>query len=44
MDVLKVERPEPPEHLAEIAHAEIEDLEAGRVGQDPDAQARAAGE
>ena len=31
MDVRKEARPEPPPHLAQIAHATIEDLEAGRV-------------
>ena len=35
MRVQKVERPEPPEELLEeIAHAKIEDLEAGKVGKD----------
>ena len=32
MEVEKVKRPDPPADLAAIAHAEIEDLEAGRVG------------
>ncbi|HEU5077493.1 MAG TPA: FAD-binding protein, partial [Polyangiaceae bacterium] len=32
--VSKVERPEPPRHLAEIARAKIEDLESGLVGAD----------
>jgi succinate dehydrogenase / fumarate reductase flavoprotein subunit len=32
MAVEKVPRAEPPAELAEIAHASIEDLEAGRVG------------
>jgi succinate dehydrogenase / fumarate reductase flavoprotein subunit len=32
MEVEKVKRPDPPAELAAIAHAEIEDLEAGRVG------------
>jgi succinate dehydrogenase / fumarate reductase flavoprotein subunit len=32
MEVEKLARPEPPAELAEIAHASIEDLEAGRVG------------
>ncbi|MEM7244005.1 MAG: fumarate reductase/succinate dehydrogenase flavoprotein subunit [Acidobacteriota bacterium] len=31
MDVEKVQRPDPPEELAKIAHAKIEDLEAGNV-------------
>lgn len=31
MEVEKVTRPDPPEELAKIAHASIEDLEAGRV-------------
>ena len=30
----KVERPAPPQHLADIARAKIEDLEAGKVGAD----------
>lgn len=34
MKVEKVERTEPPKHLAEIAHADIDDLEAGKVGAD----------
>ncbi len=34
MVVRKVERPEPPKHLSDIAFATLEDLEAGRVGQD----------
>jgi succinate dehydrogenase / fumarate reductase flavoprotein subunit len=34
LQVTKVERPEPPKHLAEIARAKIEDLEAGKVGAD----------
>jgi succinate dehydrogenase / fumarate reductase flavoprotein subunit len=32
MEVEKVRRPEPPAALAEIAYADIDDLEAGRVG------------
>jgi succinate dehydrogenase / fumarate reductase flavoprotein subunit len=32
--VEKVERPDPPPHLAEIARAKIEDLESGKVGAD----------
>jgi succinate dehydrogenase / fumarate reductase flavoprotein subunit len=32
MEVEKVKRPEPPAALAEIAYADIEDLEAGKVG------------
>ena len=32
--VNKVERPDPPRHLAEIARAKIEDLESGKVGAD----------
>jgi succinate dehydrogenase / fumarate reductase flavoprotein subunit len=32
MEVEKVKRPDPPAALAEIAYADIEDLEAGRVG------------
>ena len=31
MEVVKERRPEPPEELARIAHATIEDLEAGDV-------------
>jgi succinate dehydrogenase / fumarate reductase flavoprotein subunit len=34
MEVEKVERPAPPKHLADIAYASIEDLEAGKVGAD----------
>ena len=34
MEVEKVERPAPPPGLKEIAHATIEDLEAGKVGKD----------
>ena len=34
LDVRKVERKAPPNHLAEIANATLEDLEAGRVGAD----------
>lgn len=34
LKVNKVERPEPPKHLAEIARAKIEDLESGKVGAD----------
>ncbi len=37
MEVEKVERPAPPKHLAEIAYASLEDLEAGKVGKDADA-------
>ncbi|GIW72339.1 MAG: succinate dehydrogenase flavoprotein subunit [Planctomycetota bacterium] len=32
--IARVERPRPPRYLEEIAHATIEDLEAGRVGAD----------
>ena len=32
MEVEKLKRTEPPAELAAIAHADIEDLEAGRVG------------
>ena len=32
MEAVKEKRPEPPKELGEIAHADIEDLEAGRVG------------
>lgn len=35
LQVQKVERPEPPRHLAEIARATIEDLESGKVGANP---------
>jgi succinate dehydrogenase / fumarate reductase flavoprotein subunit len=34
MEVEKVERPEPPQHLKEIAYATLEDLESGKVGAD----------
>jgi hypothetical protein len=34
MQLEKVERPEPPAYLKEIAHAKIEDLESGKVGKD----------
>jgi succinate dehydrogenase / fumarate reductase flavoprotein subunit len=34
MSVEKVERPEPPPHLAAIANATLEDLESGKVGGD----------
>src|SRR5690606_27947499 len=34
LSVAKVERPEPPAYLAEIARAKIEDLESGKVGAD----------
>jgi succinate dehydrogenase / fumarate reductase flavoprotein subunit len=33
MEVVKEERPAPPRHLAAIANAKIEDLEAGRVDE-----------
>ncbi|MEM6993194.1 MAG: fumarate reductase/succinate dehydrogenase flavoprotein subunit [Myxococcota bacterium] len=36
MQVEKVERPDPPKHLAEIAFATLEDLESGKVGKDAD--------
>jgi succinate dehydrogenase / fumarate reductase flavoprotein subunit len=36
LEILRVERPEPPPHLAAIANADIDDLEAGRVGADPE--------
>lgn len=39
MHVEKERRPDPPEHLAAIAHASIEDLEAGRI-PDPEGAAR----
>jgi hypothetical protein len=32
--VEKVARPEAPEHLAAIGHADIDDLEAGKVGKE----------
>jgi succinate dehydrogenase / fumarate reductase flavoprotein subunit len=34
MQVEKVKRAEPPAHLKDIAHATLEDLEAGKVGAD----------
>ncbi len=41
MKVVKVERPEPPKHLAAVAYAEIDDLEAGRVDEAPSDDAEA---
>jgi succinate dehydrogenase / fumarate reductase flavoprotein subunit len=36
LEIEKVKRPEPPEHLARIANATIEDLESGKVGGEKD--------
>jgi succinate dehydrogenase / fumarate reductase flavoprotein subunit len=34
MDLEKIQRPEPVAYLKEIAHADIDDLESGKVGKD----------